>query len=83
MKQILQQHAQRFIVDDDDFTPSQRVNARRTNVVDDAMNQCRRSSFNLEQPFSVRFLGEPAVDVGGPKRELFRLFLQGLNQKPN
>ena len=83
MKKILQQHASRFAVEDPDHVCCQQVIVRRSNIVDCSINQFHRANFNLEKPFRVRFIGEPAVDIGGPKRELFRLFLQGMAREPS
>ena len=38
-----------------------------------------KSDFNL--PLNIRFTGEEAVDLGGPKREFFSLLFQGLEQQ--
>ena len=42
------------------------------------MTAFSRHTFNPRLNLKVRFIGEPAVDVGGPKRELFRLFFLAL-----
>lgn len=67
----------------DDMESYQRVNVRRKNTVDNIINQLWRSTFKTEKPFRIRFLGEPAVDIGGPNRALLHLFLQGLARKPS
>ena len=61
--------------------PYQRVNVRRSNLFDDTLAQCRKSTFSFARPFRARFIGEAAVDTGGPKRELFRLFLQEMKTR--
>ena len=35
-----------------------------------------RHTFDLSASLKVHFIGEPAVDGGGPRHEFFRLFLQ-------
>ena len=51
----------------------ERINVRRSNLLHDAlMTFSRHPSANLQ----VRFIGEPAVDEGGPRCEFFHLFIQ-------
>ena len=38
-----------------------------------------RHTFDLSANLRVRFIEEPAVDKGGPRREFFRLFMQTLS----
>ena len=63
-----------MVVEESDV--SQRINVRRSNLLEDALCQFRRPNLDVKRPFRVRFLGEPAVDTGGPRREFFQLFLQ-------
>ena len=39
----------------------------------DALRQFLRKSFDVENMLKVQFIGEEAVDAGGPQRELFHL----------
>ena len=73
---MLTEHARRVLVEESEV--SQRINVRRSNLLEDALCQFRRPSLDVKRPFCVRFLGEPAVDAGGPQREFFQLFLQEL-----
>ena len=41
------------------------------------------STLDLSKPFCIRFCGKPAVDTGGPKGELFRLFRQEMPKQSN
>ena len=75
IRRVLTEHTRRFLVQDVE-APQQRINVRRSNLLEDALCQFRRHNLDVERRFSVRFLGEPAVDTGGPRREFFRLFLQ-------
>lgn len=79
VKEILKQHAENVVSAGDE--PYQRINIRRTNLFDDTLAQCHKASFSFEKPFSVRFIGEAAVDTGGPRRELFRLFLEEMKTR--
>ena len=51
-----------------------RINIRRTNLFEDTMRQFKKTNMDFSKVVEVRFCGEPAVDAGGPRRELFCLF---------
>jgi hypothetical protein len=51
-----------------------RVNIRRRTVFRDYLDLRKRKWFNPNQLFKVTFIGEPAIDDGGPRRE----FLSGI-----
>ena len=76
MKHIIQQHQGRVLtsVDDEDV---QLLHIRRSNLLSDALRQFSKSSFDASKILKVRFIGEEAVDTGGPRREFFHL----LNRK--
>ncbi len=79
LSSVLQQHATSVL--SPDTSDRQRLNIRRTDLIPDAIAQFERPSFDVSKPIRVRFIGEPAVDTGGPRREFFRLFLQDLKSK--
>ena len=59
---------------------SLRIKVRRSHIWEDAkvkLNRC--SEEDLEQVIRVQYVGEPAVDTGGPKRELFTLLHKHMN----
>ena len=56
----------------------QRINIRRSNLFSDSLAAFSQSTFDHTAHLKVRFIGEPAVDEGGPMREFFRLFTQSL-----
>lgn len=58
-----------------------RISVRRRKVWEDTykMFDICKSDYNL--PLNIRFTGEEAVDLGGPKREFFSLLFQGLEQQ--
>ena len=58
----------------------QHVNVRRSNLFEDCITAFARHSFEPTFSLKVRFIGEPAVDVGGPRQELFRLFFESLGE---
>ena len=51
-----------------------RVTVRRGCILEDTL-VALRSGFDEKKHFRVRFLGEPAVDAGGPRREYFMLLM--------
>lgn len=60
-----------------------RINVRRSNLFDDTVTQFKKTTLDFTKIIEVRFCGEPAADAGGPKRELFRLFIHELCHKAN
>lgn len=81
VKEILKQHAENVVSAGDE--PYQRINIRRTNLFDDTLAQCRKASFSFEKPFSVRFIGEAAVDTGGGQERAVPFVLRGDEDKGN
>ncbi|XP_065906067.1 G2/M phase-specific E3 ubiquitin-protein ligase-like [Dysidea avara] len=60
----------------DEFT----INVRRSNLLQDALKEARKKKFDVNKRMKVTFVGESGVDLGGPKREFFRLFIKELSQ---
>ena len=59
---------------------SLRIKVRRSHVWEDVkvkLNRCAEE--DLEQTLRIQFVGEPGVDQGGPKRELFSLLHKHMN----
>ena len=56
--------------DDEDV---QRIHVRRSHVFEDSVRQFSKDTFNVTKILKVRFVGESAVDDGGPRREFFQL----------
>ena len=52
----------------------QRITIRRNHITKDAL-QALKQGFQFNQKLNVIFMGEPAVDAGGPCREFFRLLI--------
>ena len=63
-----------------DTSQPQRINVRRSDIFDDAISAIGKPTFHLKRNLKVRFLGEPAVDEGGPRREFFRLLYNAMGQ---
>lgn len=74
MERILQQHFSRVVTKE----AVQRINVRRSYLLQDATRQFSRPSFDVSKLLKVCFIGESAVDDGGPRREFFRLLLHEL-----
>ena len=74
IKHVVQEHQNKVMmsIDDEDL---QRVHVRRAFLFEDAMRQFSKVSFNPSKFLRVVFIGEQAVDEGGPRRELFRLLM--------
>ena len=51
-----------------------RITIRRNHVTKDAL-QALKQGFQFNQKLNVIFMGEPAIDAGGPCREFFRLLI--------
>ena len=62
------------MLDDNDFS-HQRITIRRSSLLKDSYRQFTRSGFFVNKPLRVIFIGEEAVDEGGPRREYFNLLL--------
>ena len=74
VQHILKQHMNRAV----DKANHQRVNIRRQELLKDAFRQFKHTSFDATKMLRITFLGESAVDGGGPRREFFRLLLADL-----
>jgi len=67
LEDLLKQHRGRVL----DPDQSQRITVRRKNIFEDTRKALERPSKHIR----VTFLGEPAVDDGGPRREFFMLLM--------
>ena len=74
VKHILLQHQDKVMCKGLDDV--QRIVVRRSHLFSDAFRTFSRSVFDPTKYLKVTFVGEPAVDEGGPRRELFRLLIQ-------
>ena len=73
-KHILLQHQERVMSGDPE--DSQSIIVRRSHILADASRTFSRSTFNPTKFLKVTFVGEAAVDEGGPRREFFRLLIR-------
>ena len=57
------------------------ISVRRRHLWDDSMTQFLKRTFDPRKPIRVIFLGEEAVDGGGPCREYFRLLCSNMRER--
>lgn len=69
---LLRNHSSELLSDDREDV--HRIKARRRHIWEDALC-CFKRGIPASNHLAVTFLGEPAVDAGGPLREFFRLLL--------
>ena len=72
LETLLEEHRSRVLLEEDNY---HRITVRRRHVFQDAITAFR-NGFQFNKHLAVTFLGEPAVDAGGPCREFFRLLIQ-------
>ena len=70
---LLRTHSSDILSSDEDDIF--RIKARRRHIWEDALNSFKRG-IPASKHIRVTFLGEPAVDAGGPLREFFHLLLK-------
>ena len=54
-----------------------RISVRRSHVWDDTIRLYNKGIY-CDKLLKVSFIGEPAIDLGGPKREYFTLLMQAI-----
>ena len=69
---MIKQHRDKYYYEDD--LKAHRITVRWGHILDDTL-VALRSGFDEKKHIRVRFLGEPAVDEGGPRREFFMLLM--------
>lgn len=74
IKHVIQQH-QAWAIRSNDDKDVQRIHIWRSHVLSDALRQFLKESFDVTEMLQVRFVGEEAVDTGGPQGEFFHLLL--------
>lgn len=74
---MLQKHRRDYLYLDD--SKEFRVTVRRNDNWKDAIRAMKRK-FDEKQHISIIFLGESAIDDGGPKREFFTLVLKPIKE---
>ena len=69
---VIKQQKAKFLYEDDHI--AHRITVRCNHILEDAFVAIR-SSFDEKKHIRVRFIGEPAIDEGGPRREFFMLLM--------
>lgn len=69
LEELLKQHTTRVL-----SPSSQRITVRRSHILDDAVGALR-CGFVETKRITIHFLGESAIDEGGPRREFFMLLM--------
>lgn len=72
LEQLLKDHCNKILVPDEDDTF--RIKVRRRHIWEDSLH-CFKQGVPVSKRLRVTFIGEPAVDAGGPLREYFHLLL--------
>ena len=73
---ILKEHFKGFPeLENADSEVYNNIHVRRNHIWSDTFRAVKKASFNPINPLHVTFIGEPAVDEGGPHREFFSLVL--------
>ena len=77
LKDLIQDHRYKFLSknSDDIF----RITVRRSHIWEDSLRAIKRN-FDERKHIRVTFLGESAVDGGGPRREFFMLLLNNIKE---
>lgn len=71
------QHKSELIKED-----TQRIDLRRWHIWEDTLRALRKATFDSRKTLMLRFVGEPAVDDGGPCREFLTLAIRALTDSP-
>ena len=77
IKYVVQEH-QRRVITSQDNEDVQRIHVRRASVFSDALRQFSKPTFDVSKLLQVWFIGEEAVDEGGPRREFFNLLMHDI-----
>ena len=75
LQELLSTHVFSLNLNDQPGSPHQPITVRRWYIWNDAQRCFRKSYTNVNLPIKVKFVGEPGIDQGGPRREFFRLCL--------
>ncbi len=78
LTEVLESHRNEQL--NSDKYDTHRITVRRTHIWEDAMKAFNRP-FDVRKHLRITFLGEPAVDDGGPRREFFMLMMTSFNNQ--
>lgn len=77
IKDVLDNHRSTHLYSDE--TMVFRITVRRSNIWEDAHRALKRT-FDEKKHVRITFLGESAVDGGGPRREFFMLLMNAIKE---
>ena len=77
IKYVVQEH-QRQVITSQDNEDVLRIHVRRASVFSDALRQFSKPTLDVSKMLQVRFVGEEAVDEGGPRRKFFNLLMHDI-----
>ncbi len=75
---VLRDHRIKYLPSDDEHR--ERFTVRRYHILQDTLHMFWRAKLSLTKHLKVTFVGEPAVDAGGPLREFFHYILLELQK---
>ena len=78
IKHILLEHKQKFIVEEEN---SCRIHIRHAHLFEDAFRFFCKESNDGSKMVRIIFIGEAAVDNGGPRREFFKLLMHDIAKR--
>lgn len=77
---ILKEHFNQYFDPTDIELAVTSLHVRRNHIWHDALRAISKPAFDPLLPVRVTFIGEPAVDDGGPRREFFSLALMKMSE---
>ena len=77
VKEVLEKHRHEYLYYDDNS--AFRITVRRSSIWDDALRAVKRA-LDEKKLVRVTFIGESAVDGGGPRREFFMLLMNAIRE---
>jgi len=77
---ILKDHFKQYFDITDLENAVNSIHIRRNHMWHDALRAISKSTFDPLLPVRITFIGEPAVDDGGPRREFFSLALKKMSE---
>lgn len=78
LSEVLAEHRKKLLHTDQ--TKTHQITVRRTVLWQDAL-KCFKRKFDPKSHLRVTFLGEPAVDDGGPRREFSMLLMEAMKSQ--
>ena len=74
VREVLEKHRRNFL-----YVNTSRITVRRSSIWDDALRAVKRT-FDEKKHVRITFIGESAVDGGGPRREFFMLLMNAIRE---